>query len=127
MCKSNYPPPPEMRADEPPSYFRGHVYYYDSWSDDNCRWVLYDGKNKIRFVTRKSLEDYVIEQQAKTPERAVSLLMRAHARAQRSYLDLDDAAAQLDGNYRVNLQAIALNLRKLTDNIDTIISQLITK
>lgn len=119
------PPPIEMSPNEPPSYFRGHLYYYDPDSSNAMHWVLYNGQAKMRFVSRTALENYVLERQATVPERAVGLLMRAYARTQRAYQDLDEAAAMLDGSTRPDVEGTALQLRRLTDIIDRITATLI--
>lgn len=112
----------EKNPAEPPSYFRGYLYYYDDKSENTMRWVLYDGPNKIRFISRTALENYVIEKQVQTPERSVELLMRAYSRVQRAYQDLDEAAAMVDVAMKLQLEATAVQLRQLDDRIDTIIS-----
>lgn len=115
----------EKNPAEPPSYFRGHLYYYDEKSENTMRWVLYDGQEKIRFISRTALENYVIERQVQTPERCVELIMRAYARVERAYKDLDEAAAMVDVSMKLQLEATAVQLRQLDDRIDTIISLII--
>lgn len=113
-----------MSPNEPPSYFRGHLYYYDPSPDNAMHWVLYNGQSKMRFISRTALENYVIEKQAVVPDKAIELLMRAYARTQRAYIDLDEAAAMLDGNTRPDTEAVALQLRRITEIIDRITATL---
>lgn len=115
----------EKNPAEPPSYFRGHLYYYDDKNDNTMRWVLYDGQNKIRFISRTALENYVIEKQVQIPERCVELLMRAYARVERAYKDLDEASSMVEISMKLQLEATSVQLRQLDDRIDTIISLII--
>lgn len=115
----------EKNPAEPPSYFRGHLYYYDDKSDNTMRWILYDGHEKIRFISRTALENYVIEKQLRIPERCVELLIRAFSRAERAYKDLDEASTMADVSMKLQLEATAVQLRQLSDRIDTIISLII--
>lgn len=122
--KGIYPPALEMNPKEPPSYFRGYLYYYDPNPSNTMHWVLYNGYDKMRFISRTALENHVLELQSRTPERVVGLLMRAQARCERAYQDIDEASKMLDLQ-RPELETLALVIRKKTDELDKLISQII--
>lgn len=121
----NLPPPIEMNPGEPASYFRGYLYYYDPNPENTMHWVLYNGQDKMRFISRTALENYVIELQERTPDRVVQLLMRAYARTQRAWQDIDSAASMSDGRIRPDLEGLTVQLRRLSDLIDRYVAQLI--
>ena len=49
--------------DELPDYYLGHLIYFDYWTPNNCRWVVYDGHGTVRCTSRQSAMHYIESQQ----------------------------------------------------------------
>lgn len=85
--------PPPRNACPIPDYILGKLLYFDGDSDDNCRWVVYDGDRKVRCATRKDAIAYIQERVLGKDEEAERLVLDARAHIQRALKLLDKAAA----------------------------------
>lgn len=122
MDQDNTIPP---QIGELPDYYLGRLIYYDDLGDDNCRWIIYDGVNTIRFPSRAAAERYCIEVSLKISDDSIQNLMRSYEYMRRSYLILDKAAQLSPANHRLLLESIALKVRLMADKLDSIIAQII--
>lgn len=116
------PTPPPVHTKPLPDYYLGMLLYYDDESDDNCRWVVYDGHSRTRCVSRKSAIDLIsatVLGQAEAKTRSFLLDARmsfAHAMHQ-----LDNAALHSEGLQRLRLSRTAVKIRPVLVEIDNIL------
>lgn len=123
MTKEGKITPPHTQADGLPDFFLGRLIYYDVESNNNCRWVIYDGSNTIRFPSRASAERYCCEKAIKIHECNIGEICRCAEHVRRSFIQLDKTALLLPIDERLRVQRVALALRKAFDELDTLISQ----
>jgi len=115
--------PPREILNELPDYFLGCLIFYDESSDDNMRWILYDGRRKIRCISRSAAEKLAAEIATKITDDGINHLMVAHHFLRRAHQTLDKMANESDVETRLWLQLKALEVRKIADAIDTLIAQ----
>ena len=106
-----------------PDYYMGRLIIHDEDSDDNMRWIVYDGLTKVRCVSPTAARKYIQEKALKVNDDALHYLFIEHDRLRRSYMHLDEIAAMLPAVDRPTIEAIAVNLRKITDCLDTYLAQ----
>lgn len=114
--------PPRSSFDELPDYYCGRLILKDTTSDDNCRWIVYDGRQSIRCVSKTAAYRVAAEQANATNDTAIYQLMAAHHAATRAS-DAAQKAADESADIRIACEQISVNLRRIADQIDTIISQ----
>lgn len=119
--------PPREILNELPDYFLGCLIFYDEFSDDNMRWILYDGRRKIRCISRPAAEKLAAEIATKITDDGINHLMVAHHFLRRAHQTLDKMANESDVETRLWLQLKALEVRKIADAIDTLIAQQIKR
>lgn len=119
--------PPREILNELPDYFLGCLIFYDEFSDDNMRWILYDGRRKIRCISRSAAEKLAAEIATKITDDGINHLMVAHHFLRRAHQTLDKMANESDVETRLWLQLKALEVRKIADAIDTLIAQQIKR
>lgn len=118
-----YPPP----LDGLPEYSFGRLIFYDSTSDDNCRWVVYDGDKKVRCPDRMTALRYCAEKAGSVDDELVTLLLVVNDELRRCWQHLDRVAARLPAEERLEAGLTAVELRKQFDRLDRLISQHIKK
>lgn len=111
---------------EPPDYFAGRLIYYDDISPETMRWVVYDGHRKIRFTSRRAAERWCAAESLKIHSEVIDRLMVAYLYADKAKQALE-AAASFANEMRQEIEFYALEIRKISDKIDTIIAQSCTK
>lgn len=119
--------PPSEVLNELPDYYLGCLIYYDVTEDDNMRWIVYDGRQKVRCISRQVAEAYARKMAAITAPEEVGMLMQSHHFLKRAYKSLDKAAEHANVEDRLVLQYKALEVRKVADLIDTMIAKKIDK
>lgn len=123
MTDNLIPPPPANNTDTVPDFYLGCLIYYDWYSDDAMKWICYDGRNKVRCISKaaamnhaQSISDYITDGE-------IGHLMFAHHFLTRAWRTLDKAAEASGISDRLWLQQKAVDARKIADAIDTLISQ----
>ncbi len=111
---------------EPPDYFAGRLIYYDAISPETMRWVVYDGHRKVRFTSRRAAEGWCVAESQKTNSEVIVRLMGAYLFADKAKQALE-AAASFANELRQEIESYALEIRKISDKIDTIIAKSCTK
>ena len=111
---------------EPPDYFAGRLIYYDDISSETMRWVVYDGHRKVRFTSRRAAERWCAAESMKIHSEVIDRLMVAYLYADKAKQALE-AAASFANELRQEIEFYALEIRKISDKIDTIIAQSCTK
>lgn len=111
---------------EPPDYFAGRLIYHDDISQETMRWVVYDGHRKIRFTSRPAAERWCAAESLKVNSEVIDRLMVAYLYADKAKQALE-AAASFANELRQEIDFYALEIRKISDKIDTIITQSCTK
>lgn len=106
-----------------PDYYMGRLIIHDEDSDDNMRWIVYDGLTQVRCVSKTAAMMYIQEHALKVNDDALHYLYIEHDRLRRSYMHLDDIAAMLPAADRPTIEAISVNLRKIADSLDTYLAQ----
>lgn len=111
---------------EAPDYFAGRLIYYDDISPETMRWIVYDGHRKIRFTSRRAAERWCAAESLKVHSEVIDRLMVAYLYADKAKQALD-AAASFANELRKEIEFYALEIRKISDKIDTIIAQSCTR
>lgn len=106
---TNLPPPPQDR--DLPDYYLGMLIVYDDFSPDACKWVVYDGVNRVRCYTRNSAIDYINSRAKLTVDRATELAARARYYIISASNALDKAAAYSGHADRLLLEQLSVDLR----------------
>lgn len=119
---SNSTPPREV-LNELPDYFLGCLIYYDYDEGDSMRWICYDGRTKYRCATRSAAETCARQISRVSTNAQVGHLMLANHFLTRAWKAMDKAAAESDIDTRLWLELKAVETRKLSDAVDTLISQ----
>lgn len=114
--------PPRSTFEELPDYYCGRLILKDTSGEDNCRWIVYDGRQSIRCVSKTAAFRLAAEQANATNDTAIYHLMLAHHAATRAS-DAAQKAADECADIRIACEQISVNLRRIADQIDTIISQ----
>lgn len=106
----------------PPDYFCGHLIYEEDGTKDKCRFVVYDGDKKRRFLSRSKAEAWCHEHAAGIQDEDINMLhlamMRLYAAA-----NMLDKIAPRTGEDKERIEYIALTARLSADKIDIIITQ----
>ena len=127
MNKETTPPPPQdvctqYSPDNLTDYYFGMLLYYDFDSDDNCKWVVYDGQSKVRCPTRKDALNYICKQALSEPDEGARLLLSARMRINDAILELDKAATYQAGASRLLLERLAVRLRPVLVELDNVLT-----
>lgn len=105
-----------------PDYFAGRLIYFDDLSDETMRWVVYDGRQKIRFTSRAAAERWCAAESMKLHSEVLDKLMIALLYLDKAKCALDSAAT-FTSELREEIEFYALGCRRIEDKIDTIIAQ----
>lgn len=120
MTKNKEFTPPR---DELPEYFLGRLIYFDDLSGDQMKWVVYDGRQKVRCVSRKSAEEYCRQMVAKVHPAVNEKLWRIIEHIDTAWQELDKAAQFYPVDARLELERKSLELRMIGQRVDTIQKQ----
>lgn len=110
-----------------PDYAFGCLIYYDDVSDDNMKWIVYDGRMKVRCISKKAAYHYAAQQANAVGTEVINFLMIGYHHLTRGYNAIDRAAPMMPVEIKLECEAIALAVRKLADKIDSIIAQNLPK
>lgn len=117
MTDNNYPPPANVCPI--PDYILGKLMYYDEGSNDNCKWVVYDGYAKVRCPSRAEAIAYIQEQVLGRDGEAERLIIDARAHIQSALQKLDRAATRTATNSLL-LARLSARLRPFVVDLDNI-------
>ena len=112
-----------MYAQEIPDYYLGYLMFYDQFSDDNCRWVVYDGLNRVRCPTRASAVDYINQRHNSTANDVLRLMTSARLHVDAALKDLDRASRFTSGPQKLLLERLSVRLRPFVVDLDNCIIQ----
>jgi len=118
--------PPPISSQDPkflPDYYAGCLLYLDDASDDNMRWICYDGRQRHRCISKAAAMRCAEELHNLITKDGIGHLMHSHHYLTRAWQSLDHAAAQSDIETRLWLELKAVEVHKLADAIDILISQ----
>lgn len=124
---TNKATPPREVLNELPDYFMGCLIFYDEYGTDNMRWIVYDGRRKVRCVSRSAAEKYAAEVSRLTSQDDINHLMIAHHHLKRAYQTLDKSAKNMDIETRLWIELKAVEIRKIADAVDLLIDQRIKR
>lgn len=94
---------------------------FDEFSEDACKWVVYDGSSRVRCPTRASAVDYITDRyNARRGAGIQSQLIDARISLNHAITQLDAAANELGGVERFHLQRLAVRLKPVLVDIDNI-------
>lgn len=116
----NNAPPPAPWYDDIPDYVLGKLLYYDQDSDNACRWIVYDGAQKIRCATRKDAIRYIQMTVLHQDNEAQRLTISARAYIQKALEQLDKAATKTSTNSLL-LERLSVKLRPFVVDLDNLI------
>lgn len=112
--------PLDSRTGDIPDYYRGSIIYYDDSSDDNCRWIVYNGHHKVRCPTKRDAYNYINETTMKTNDTTIRLIQQARGHIINAIRLLDKAASYESGAQRLTLEKLSVSWRPLLVEIDRI-------
>lgn len=112
--------PLDGRTGDIPDYYRGSIIYYDDSSDDNCRWIVYNGHHKVRCPTKRDAYNYINETTMKTNDTTIRLIQQARGHIINAIRLLDKAASYESGAQRLTLEKLSVSWRPLLVEIDRI-------
>ena len=115
--------PPREVLNELPDYYLGHLIFYDDRENDAMHWVVYDGRTKVRCVSKAAAEKYISEKVADISETEINHSMIAHHHLTRAWKALDRAANDSEVEDKIWLELVSVEVRKIADKVDTFISQ----
>lgn len=107
-----------MYNDELPDYYLGCLIYFDELGTDNCRWVVYDGFNRVRCPTRKSAIDYICSNRMNRNEELTRLLFSARLHINHAHDDLERAARLAAGPSQLLYENLSVKLRPFLVELD---------
>lgn len=112
----------DEEAKKIPDYFAGRLIYFDDLSNETMRWVVYDGRQKVRFTSRAAAERWSAAESMKLHSEVLDRIMVAMLYLDKAKNALD-AAATFTAEMREEIEFYALEIRRIEDKLDTIISQ----
>ena len=116
------PPPPNILIDNLPDYYLGYLLYYDDQSDDNCRWVVYDGTNKIRCPSRTAAINYITTtRNAISKEEIARPLTSSRLHLQHAINDLITVTRLTTGPTKMVTERLSSRLRPFLIELDNLI------
>ena len=122
MNNDTTPSPHELKSDTLPDYYLGFLIMFDEFSEDTCKWVVYDGSSRVRCPTRASAIDYITDRyKQRSGHSFQSRIIDARISLNHSIEQLDAAANELGGVDRFHLQRLAVRLKPVLVDIDNII------
>lgn len=127
MMKDNRITPPDKVLNELPDYFLGRLIYFEDTPNENMKWVVYDGRTKVRCISRTAAENCIRQQVATTSKEQISHLMVGHHFLQRAWKAIDRAAQESDINDRLWLERKSVEVRAMGAALDLLISQKMKK
>lgn len=105
-------------ATDLPDYYLGCLLYYDEDSEDNCRWVVYDGHNKIRCPTRSSAIDFIAQQRLDMSDEVVRLVVSARLFVNKASKQMHRAAQLATGPQQLLFEQLSVRLRPFVVELD---------
>lgn len=117
------PPPANLEHRDPlPDYYLGYLIFYDEFSEDNCKWVVYDGMSRVRCPTRRGAIDYITDRAGKNKNPDFQTrIIDARISLNRAITQLDSCAELFDGIARLQLERLAVRLKPVLVDIDNIV------
>lgn len=106
-----------------PDYFAGRLIYYDAISPETMRWVVDDGHRKVRFTSRRSAERWCVAESQNTNSDLIARLTAAMLFADKAKQALEAAATFAPETLKQTIEKLALDIRKVNDQIDFITAQ----
>lgn len=114
-----------LQHDGLPDYYLGRLIVFEEMSEDNCKWVVYDGHNRVRCPSRASAVDYISSIVKETDDRTRLLVSRASYFAAKARETLEAAANSCsDPTTALLLRQRAVEATRLRLNCDICEEQL---
>lgn len=123
MGKRDSTPPP--RDNSLPDYIAGKLVYKDVNSDDNMRYVVYDGRTRIRFMTWHQAVSWCVHQAYDYDNEFVYNATTVYHKLLTTGNHLEKLAGQSRPEDKILLEQLSVNVRKIADYLDTFISQIV--
>lgn len=114
-------------GDDLPDYAFGRLIYRDDVTHDNMRWIVYDGRQYVRCISKKAAYHLAATQANAIGAEPIHFLMVGHHHLTRGFNAIDKGASIMPVELKIECEAIALQVRRLADKIDSIIAQNLTK
>lgn len=116
----NLPPPHDdfQTPTDLPDYYLGCLLWFDDLSDDNCRWVVYDGANRVRCPSRRDAVNYICMRRQQPSDDYTRKLVSARLHINHAFSDLRDAAAAADPMTAAIMERLSVKLRPLLVELD---------
>lgn len=111
---SDYPPPARVAENSLPDFYLNTLIFEDTLTDDACRWIVYDGLSRIRFISRAAAIAWIENHRTLLPV-PKSRLQRCANRIDAAWRNLEHEADSLPDLEKSILQKISLTLRQTND------------
>lgn len=108
---------------EVPDYYMGRLIINDDNPDETMHWVVYDGLQRVRCISRAAAIRYCQERALDVTDDALQGLMLAFDKLRNGYMQLDRLASMVPAVDRPTIETISVNIRRVTDQLDTYIAQ----
>lgn len=117
-----FTPPPRGIMNSLPDYVHGRLIFEDTSGENNCRWVVYDGRRFIRTPSRRAAEQLAAQQQKEAHTSLDDVYLAMH-HLQRAEESLQTAVKNSSIVHKLTLQAYQTAVGKLSAKIDDFIYQ----
>lgn len=101
----------------------GRLIINDDNPDETMHWVVYDGLQRVRCISRAAAIRYCQERALDVTDDALQGLMLAFDKIRNGYMQLDRLASMVPAVDRPTIETISVNIRRVTDQLDTYIAQ----
>lgn len=122
----NLPPPPPncstIDAKDLPDYYMGKLIVYEPLADNSCKYVVYDGLNRVRCISKASAIDYINSRSINTDHDCVRLAARARYHCNKACTLLEDAASFATAEDRMLLEYLSVQFKPILVNIDNFLT-----
>lgn len=117
--RDTFNPPP---VNDLPDYIHGRLIFQDTTSDDNCRWVVYDGRTFFRCPSRKAAEQLAARQREGARPSLDNIYLAQHHATRAAQVLRRAAAEQTEEDIRQYIEAWSVQLRRIADKLDDFIA-----
>lgn len=104
-----------------PDYCAGRL-IYETNDGNKMRWVVYDGYNTIRFISRTAARRWCIENLTKATRQQIKELILVHQELNAAWQRLHKLSITWPSGDAERLEVTSCDIHKLSDNIFDIIT-----
>lgn len=113
----NKPTPPQRPLDIP-DYYLGMLIDFEPLSTDACKWVVYDGRSKVRCMTRQSAIAYINERRRLATTDTTRTVALARFYANKACNLLEQSARKTQHEDSILLDYLAVQFKPILVKLD---------